>query len=154
MARNFWTLLDFSAEKTTHSIVSEVLTAANFAGQETERNAYQAALLGLSNGILNKNGYGNETAGLNTPDPDPVSQREMKWLVTYEGDVTGKKFQVELGCAAYTVAGLLVANTDLADLTTAQWIAFVTAFEAFAKSPDDPTEAVSFLSARLVGRNI
>jgi len=154
MARNFWTLLDYSAEKTTHSVVSEDLTAVNFAGQETERNAYQTALLALQNGILNKNGFGNEVAGLNTPDTDPVSQREMKWLVTYEGDVSGKIFQVELGCAGYTVAGLLVPNTDLADLTAVQWTNYITAFEAFVKSPDDPTEAVSFLSARLVGRNI
>jgi len=30
----------------------------------------------------------------------------------------------------------------------------VTAFEAFAKSPDNGTEAVSVIGARLVGRNI
>lgn len=154
MARNFWTLLDYSAEKTTHSVNSPDITAANFAAQETARNAYQSSMLAIQNGILNKNGFGNEVTGLNTPDPDAVSQREMKWLVTYEGNVSGKLFQVELGCAAYTAAGLLVANTDLANLANVLWTNYITAFEAFVKSPDDPTEAVSFLSARLVGRNI
>lgn len=154
MARNFWTVLDFSNEKTTHSVNSPDITAANFAAQETARNAYQTAMLGLQNAILNKNGYGNEVIGLNTPDPDPVSQREMKWLITYEGNVSGKLFQVEIGCAGYTVAGLLVANTDIADVTAVQWTNYITAFEAFVKSPDDPTEAVNFISARLVGRNI
>jgi len=48
----------------------------------------------------------------------------------------------------------VVPNTDVADITSTDWAAFVTAFEAYAKSPDDVAETVTVIDARVVGRNI
>jgi hypothetical protein len=152
MAVNYWTLNDYSGEKSTFRVHSENITAANFAAQETERTALFTALAVLQLGTLAKSGYGNESIGVSTLPTNVYAQRELKWLISYEGFASGKKFQVELPIADLT--GNLVVGTDLADVTSTEWAAFITAFEAFVKSPDDPAEAVIFLGARLVGRNI
>jgi len=91
---------------------------------------------------------------LDTPalPTSPYAQRELKWLVTYSGNTSGKKFTIEIACP--DVTDNVVPNTDLADLASTDWAAFVTAFEAYVKSPDNGTEAVTVLSARVVGRNI
>jgi len=154
MANNFWTYTDYSAEKTTHAVTSLNLTAANFTAQEALRQAYFAANAALVNGILFRNGYGNVVIGSNLSDPEPVSQREMKWLVEYEGTLSGKRYQLEFGPARFDSAGFLVAGSDLANLTHATWVAFIAAFEGFVTAPDDPAEPVAILSIRLVGRNL
>jgi hypothetical protein len=76
----------------------------------------------------------------------------MKWLVQYQGNDTGKLFSVEI--AAPDLTGNVTPNTDIANLASADWVAFKTAFEAFAKSPDNGTEDVTVIGAKMVGRNI
>jgi hypothetical protein len=61
-------------------------------------------------------------------------------------------FTIEI--AAPDVTDNLNGNTDLADLSSTDWAAFVTAFESFARSPENGTETVTVTKARLVGRNI
>jgi hypothetical protein len=80
------------------------------------------------------------------------AQRELKWLITYQGDSSGKLFSIEIACPDIT--DNIVPATDLADLASTDWAAWVTAFEDFARSPDDLAETVTVVSARLVGRNI
>lgn len=149
---NGFTLLDHSNEKSNVGMFSTTLTAANFDAEETLFAAVQAAILNLTTGTLNKTQRALVVDGSSTPPTDPYSQRELKWLVTYTGDVSGKSFQIEIPTP--DLVDNLVAGSDLADLSSTDWAAFITAFEAFAASPDDDTESVTVVTARLVGRNI
>jgi len=72
--------------------------------------------------------------------------------VSYQGDTSGKMFSIEI--AAPNLTDNLNGNSDQADLTSTDWAAFVTAFEAYVRSPDNGTETVTVVGARVVGRNI
>jgi len=145
-------ITDYSNEKSTTVLNTTVLTAGNFAAQQTLAAALAAAIEDLTIGELTK--QINSVPVLDTPaiPTNPYAQREMKWLVSYQGDVSGKLFSSEI--AAPDITDNVVPNTDVADITSTDWAAFVTAFEAYVKSPDDPTETVTVIGAHLVGRNI
>jgi hypothetical protein len=146
------TFNDYSNEKSAVTYHAEELTAANFDGQATEAGALSVATNALSIGSLVKRTISQvEIDNPGTPT-NPYAQRELKWLVSYRGDTSGKLFQVEIPCA--NVTDNLVPNTDIADITSTSWENYITAFEAYARSPDDPTEEVTFEGARLVGRNL
>jgi len=151
MSTNFQ-ITDYSNEKSNFGVNSTVLTAGNFAAQQTLAAALAGAIEDLTIGELTK-----QTAlvpVIDTPaiPTDPYAQRELKWLVRYQGDSSGKMFSIEI--AAPDITGNVVPNTDVADITSTDWAAFVTAFEAYAKSPDDVAETVTVIDARVVGRNI
>jgi len=151
MSTNFQ-ITDYSNEKSNFGVNSTVLTAGNFAAQQTLAAALAGAIDDLTIGELTK-----QTAlvpVIDTPaiPTDPYAQRELKWLVRYQGDSSGKMFSIEI--AAPDITGNVVPNTDVADITSTDWAAFVTAFEAYAKSPDDVAETVTVIDARVVGRNI
>jgi len=145
-------ITDYSNEKSTTVLNTTVLTAGNFAAQQTLAAALAAAIEDLTIGELTK--QINSVPVLDTPaiPTNPYAQREMKWLVSYQGDVSGKLFSSEI--AAPDITDNVVPNTDTADITSTDWAAFVTAFEAYVKSPDDATETVTVIGAHLVGRNI
>jgi len=151
MSTNFQ-ITDYSNEKSNFGVNSTVLTAGNFAAQQTLAAALAGAIEDLTIGELTK-----QTALVPVVDTpaiptDPYAQRELKWLVRYQGDTSGKMFSIEI--AAPDITGNVVVNTDVANLASADWAAFVTAFEAYAKSPDDVAETVTVIDARVVGRNI
>jgi len=145
-------ITDYSNEKSTTVLNTTVLTAGNFTAQQTLAAALAAAIEDLTIGELTK--QINSIPVLDTPaiPTNPYAQREMKWLVSYQGDVSGKLFSSEI--AAPDITDNVVPNTDVADITSTDWAAFVTAFEAYVKSPDDPAETVTVIGAHLVGRNI
>lgn len=153
MARANIQFVDASNEKSTMSVTSASLTSANFDAQQTAFNSLRTAAQALSLGDISQYAISTQTNPAYTVPTNPFAQRELKWLVSYVGDTSGKTFQVEIP-AADLGNDHLVAGSDLANVADAEWTAFITAFEAFAKSPDDPTEAVSFVTARLVGRNL
>lgn len=152
MTKNLLQFTDYSNEKSSVGIYSADLTAANFAAEQTAAASLAVATGALSIGSLTQRTMTDVL--LDSPDiPTNVyAQREIKWLVSYRGDTSGKTFQLEIPAANLT--SNLVPNTDLADATSTQWAAWITAFEAFGRSPDNQTETVTFLSARVVGRNI
>lgn len=150
--RNNFVIRDYSNENSNFGVTSVTGTAGNLTAQLGLQTALSSAVENLIIGHLDKYTYSIE--GLNSPvtPSNPYAQRELKWLVTYTGDSSGKAFQIEIACP--NVTDNLAPNSDIADLTSADWVAFIDAFEAYAKSPDNGTEAVSVQGARLVGRNI
>jgi len=72
-------------------------------------------------------------------------------LVIYQDVITKRLHKLEEGCAALTT-GHLLGNTDFANLSNADWVAYKTAFEDLVKAPDT-NNAVEMLSAQVVGRN-
>lgn len=83
----------------------------------------------------------------------PFAQRELKILMTYQGNTTLRKRRIELptpDLAALTLQGK--DNVVLAD--GGVMAATVTAFEALARMSDDDAEEVTVIGAKIVGRNI
>jgi len=150
--QNTFQITDYSNEKSSFAVTSITANAGNLAAQQTAAAALAAAVDDLIIGDLTK--QVQSLVILDTPSiPTNIyAQREMKWLVSYIGDSSGKIFQTEI--ATPDLTDNVVPNTDVADLTSTDWAAFVTAFESYVRSPDNGTETVTVLGARLVGRNI
>jgi len=150
--QNTFTINDYSNEKSSFAVTSITVNAGNLAAQQTLAANLAAAVDDLTIGELVKQQMA--LIILDTPaiPTNVYAQREMKWLVTYVGDASGKLFRTEI--AAPDVTDNVVVNSDVADLASTDWAAFVTAFEAYTRSPDNGTETVTVLSAKLVGRNI
>jgi hypothetical protein len=101
----------------------------------------------------------HQFAGSGSIPTDEFAQRELKWLIGYTDVSTtisgesnpyyGKNFTVEAACPDLENANLQ-QNTDFADLTDTQVAAFVTAFEAYARSPTGGAVEVTYI--RNVGR--
>ena len=143
---------DYSNEKSSVTFQSAALAESTFDTDVAAIAALSVATAALSIGLLTRRTYAQ--VALDDPDtPTNVyAQREIKWLVSYRGDTSGKLYQLEIPAANLT--SNLVANTDLADLSSTQWAAWVGAFETTARAPDNLTETVTVISARVVGRNI
>jgi len=149
---NTYQITDFSNEKSSFSVTSVTANAGNLAAQQTLAADLAAAVDDLTIGELTKQQMALVILDSPAIPANPYAQRELKWLVKYQAVTSGKVFSTEI--AAPDITDNVVVNTDVADLTSADWDAFVTAFEAYVKSPDNGTEAVTVISARLVGRNI
>lgn len=148
-----WQFLDYSREKSDAAMFTGAITALTIAGFLTAFGGMRTALDAITTGTLAKEQWvGDNTVLSTTPPTDENSQRELKWLVVYSGDTTHKTFQMTIPTA--DPVGRLVPGTDLADLSETDMAAFVTAFEAFARTPDSDTETVTVQQVRLVGRNI
>lgn len=150
--QNNITINDYSNEKSSFGVTSVTANAGNLAAQQTLAAALVAATEDLTIGEVVK--QTQVLVILDSPaiPTSPYAQRELKWLVSYIGDSSGKTFSVEI--AAPDITDNVVPNSDVADLTSTDWAAFVTAFEAYVRSPDNGTETVTVVGARLVGRNI
>jgi hypothetical protein len=150
MARAVMTLTDYSGERTTVTVNSATLNGANFDTEQTAWTALRTAIQGLTLGNTYSHSLSQVLNVTTLPAPSPLAQRENKWLVTYADTVTGKRYQMEIGTAELD-NGHLVANSDMADLSSPDWEAFETAFEAFAVAPDTGNP-VALVSAQFVGR--
>jgi len=150
--RNQFQITDYADEKSSFAVTSITANAGNLAAQQTAAAALFAAIEDLTIGAVTKQVMGLEI--YNTPEipTDVYAHREQKWLVYYVGDSSGKQFTVEI--AAPDLTDNLNGNSDQADLGSDDWLAFVSAFESFARSPENGTETVTVTKVRLVGRNI
>jgi len=151
-SRTTFSIQDYSKEMSSFGVVSVTGTAANLTAQLALAAALSSAVENLTIGHLDK--YAYQIPVLDNPiTPSNIyAQREMKWLVTYTGNTSGKSFSVEI--AAPDLTGNVIPNTDMGNLTSTDWAAFVTAFQNYARSPDNGTEAVTVQSVRVVGRNL
>lgn len=153
-----WTQRDATGEPTTHTVYVDEITAVSLPGLLTQLGAYQTALLGISNGVLAKTSWGEETIVSNAIPSNPNVQREAKLLVQYQGATTEKPYVLTIGCVDFSVlvflpgAGDAVAFKD-ENGASAAIQAWVTAFEAMASAPDDEAEAVVVTGMRFVGRS-
>jgi hypothetical protein len=153
MAKHYgtFTILDYSEEKSPTSFSFGGVTALNIAGFLTQFGALRTAVQGIITGVVQKEKWvGDDTVLSNVPPTDTAAQIELKWLVTYEGATTNKKFRYEIPTPD---TSKLIPGTDQADLTDTDIAAYITAVEALAKSPDDDAEGINVLGINLVGRN-
>ena len=144
-----FTFTDHTGERSAVRVRGVELTAVNFDAQITASVALQDAIAALTLGIKGKVVYANENIISSAPATDHFAQREIKWLVSYSDDVNGKKYSLEIPTADLDLLPDGAERLDLADTEAA---AFVSAFEAFAKSPDG--NAVSVIAVDFVARNL
>lgn len=152
MAQNTIQITDYSNEKSHFGFPSSELTAGNIVAQLAAAAALVGATEDLTIGEVTKQQIAQVPLDLPAIPTSPYAQRELKWLVQYQSVTSGKLWSLEI--PAPDITDNVIPNTDIADLTSADWDAWVTAFVAFAKAPDDITDSVIVVGARLVGRNI
>ncbi len=145
---------DVSGQSSTfgYNIIS--LTAANYDAQMVLIDALRDATEDVTSGELDglKVLSRNSDSGA-AKSSEAVARRELKWLVTYEDTTTLKKYQLEIPCPDVALVALYDGTEQKnAVLTHANWVAWITAFEAVARSPTGG--AVNVLAAREVGRNL
>jgi len=153
MANNTITITDYSQENTSFGFVSSALTAGNIAGQTTALGALATATEALIIGHLSKQQVAQVLVDDYSVPTNPFAQRELKWLVSYQSLTSGKLWSLEIGTPDLGNDNI-IPGTDSADLTSDAWSAWVSAFVSVAKAPDDITDSVIVLGAKLVGRNI
>lgn len=146
---------DYSDETSTMKFFNDAITAVSLPGYLTDFGNLRTAVQGVIAGnIAVETWVGDQTLLTQAAPASPVAQRELKWLVTYEGSISGKLYQLTIPTADISNAALLLPNSDEADLTAQAWVDFITAFQAIGSTPDNPAENVTVRSIRLVGRNL
>jgi len=136
------------AEKSSWSVWIPTLTAANIVAVTGAVSTLYSAVLDITLGSQAASNILAVSTAATLANNNPLAQRENKWLVRYR-DADNTPFSVEIPTADLS---LLTLGSEFADLTTTEMAAFVAAFEAVVKSPDDPTLAVTVNSVQFVGR--
>jgi len=159
-----FTLLDYSREKSALSFATGEVTAVSLPGLLDEVGDLRTAIEGITLGVVSDESLSVFNTNLsNTPPVSELAQIESAWLVTYEDNLPffddpvnaipnegyGRLFTLTIPTA--DIVGRLVANSDMANLANTQIAAFITAFEATARSPYGGT--VNVVSIKFVGRN-
>lgn len=145
---------DYSDEKSTVTFTYEQATAGNFDAIVGHIAGALNALQDLTLGNINKTTFVAQVNNVDLgPAGTPSAQRELKWLLEFEDNVTGGRFQREVPTADIVAAGLLITNSDVADFTAAEWVALKTALDGNVRNNTTGNTA-TLTGARLVGRNI
>ena len=153
------TYLDNSNEKANVQFNIATLTAANLDDQDALFLALLDAAADITLGVMNKRILTHKVAGSALIPTGVFAQKETKWLVGYTDVSTtigglsnpyyGKKFTVEVATPDLDNANLQT-NSDYAALTDTQVAAFVTAFQAYVRSPTGGAVTIQYI--KLVGR--
>lgn len=143
---------DFGGEKSSASFEIDEYTVGNFTANQALVDTLVTELGKITEGLQVKETRLLAQTGSGTGEASSATaQREMKWLITYEDDITSVRYQREIPCPLLTGGKLLPGIEGLADLTETDIATFKTAFEAIVNSP--PGNAVTVISLRHVGRN-
>jgi len=148
------TVRDYSKELSRFKVNFTGITVGNLGSILTQwgdlKTATDAIILGVE---ANEQLVLDNTIISSAVPASPFAQRELKIEVTYVGDTSGKKFQIEIPTP--DLAALTLNNTDEVVLADGGVMAaWVTAFQTIAKSPDSDTETCTVIQALVKGRNI
>lgn len=162
-AHGGFSIADYSAEIGTFGFQTGAITALNLPTVLTQFGALRGAVENIILGVVHKeHQYAWDSKLTNVLPGDVNAQRERKWLGIYEDSTATlgvgidnpgylKKFTFEIPTADFS-GDRLLPGKDEADLSEATMAAFVTAFQALAKSPYGGTPRV--LQMFGVGRNV
>lgn len=151
-----YTFLDYDGEKSVMQFNAVEYNAGTFPAYLTAIGDFRDSCALISGGTITQesmNLFVTRYSGVKPTDAN--FQRERKWVVRYQDDVTFNVYRLEIPCARVigTANRLLVLpNTNQADLTAPDWVAWIEDFDAVARSQDG--NFVTVLDAYLVGRNI
>lgn len=153
--------LDTKGKSGSTNLQTGAVTAVSLPGLLTQIGTLRTALGGIVVGNISQESlYVFRTPLTNAWPSDVNARRERTWIVHYE-DVTqffdpptnaipnegfGRNFSISIPTADFSGTHMQ-ANSDLADLTDADMAAFVTAFEAIARSPYGGNTNVTYIEA-------
>lgn len=149
---------DATQETSGMTVFNGDITAVSIGGFLTNLAALEAATDGITLGIRRKSSWvGDDTTVSNSWPTNPAAQRESKLLVNYQDDVTEKGYILTVPTVDFSVLVFVPLGGDAvlfsgADASAAIK-AWVTAFEAIGRAPDDDTHTVTVTGMRYVGRN-
>jgi hypothetical protein len=144
-----FTLLDYDRETGSTNLQTGAVTGVSLPGLLTQIGTLRTAIEGITVGVVSSESlYAFRTRLSNTPPADPDAQRERVWVVHYEDTTAffddpvnaipnegfGKNFTIAIPTADFS-GDRLLTNSEDADLAETSIAAFVTAFEAIARSP-------------------
>ena len=144
------TMLDYGRESSRFTIKAAPLTVVTLPLLGAAIAAMEAAIAGISGGTITRHRFlALDDAVASDPPADPVYQRENKWTVMYEDTTTHDHFRIEIPCANLS---LLSGHQEDLDVTSGPGLAFKTAFQTFAVSPQG--NAVSIERIHFTGHNL
>jgi hypothetical protein len=145
------TFRDYSQELSRFRVNTVLLTAANFTAQMGLMGALLTALGGVTMGTPAKETRTAQSNTLSAGLPgSSEAQREKKWLVRSEDNVTHLIFRNEVPTADLS---LLTGNSDtITDFTPTALAAFKSAWEAVVVSEDG--NACTIRSMEYVGKRL
>lgn len=148
--------IDKTGEVTTFKVFNDAVTAvsiASYLAQITELRARTDDIcIGKQVRATWVGDADDEPADLTTISN--LAQRENKLLVTYEDTTTHEHFNLSIGTIDLTKLVFTPGGKDAVSLTSsAEIIAWITAFEAVASPPNNPANNVNVIALRFVGRN-
>lgn len=146
-----FTYQDYSREKSNVKFNTVQMTAANFDAQITAINALSTAILALQpeNSLQTKRVVAQNNYLTRAPASDQATQRENKWLCTFQDDTLKTLFRHEIPQAKLSLLG---SNSDMLDLSAGAGLAFKTAAEAVVVSPAG--NASVLISVQFVGKRL
>lgn len=143
---------DYSDEVSTTRLNFGAITVLTLPDILTNWGNWRTALGNIILGVIGKEVLTLDSTTLDNSTPaNSAAQVELKFLFTYEGDTSKKKYRFEVPTPD---TSKVLPGTDVVDLTDPDIAAFITATETLGRSPDNPAETITVLDARLVGRNI
>lgn len=120
------------------------VSAANHDAQYALAGALVTAIEGISRLTTRQWDFGARRTETGDPKPTAGSaQVNIEWQVTYVEDTTLEVRTVRIGGANLDISGILLAGSNVADLTATEMAAFVTAFEAYVVGPNGNAVTVS-----------
>lgn len=148
-----FTMRDYSQETSGVTFNIQPITVGTIAGVVSFVGILRDDIEALTLGVAAKEKIVMDDTVLSYSTPtDEGAQRELKWLVTYEGVTDHRLYTWEIPTADPT---LVLPGTDIGDFTQTAWVDFITDVEfSTVRTPGSDTQAVNVLGARLVGRNL
>lgn len=125
-------LRDYDGDKPQFSIpMANAASGTAYDTLLTNRAAIIAAIQGVTNGNIALNAIVAESLEPNDNNAaSPAVQAHLSWIVPYYDQSTGDgPYQLRIRTADLVTAGLLLPNSDQADMAAAEWVALVTALE-------------------------
>jgi len=149
---------DATEETSTLEIFNGAITALTIAGFLSAFGDFQDKTDAISLGVRRKQSWtGDLTTVSNDWPTDASAQREAKLRVTYRDTTTEEEFSLTVPCIKFSVLNFVPGGGDAvifagagASTEITEW---VTSFEALAKSPRTPANAVEVVGMRFVGVN-
>lgn len=149
-----YTFADYSGEKSNCSFDFGPINAGTHDAIVALIGALTTALGGVTLGNINKEAIFLSDQVIDAGNPaSPVAQRELKWRLKLVDSVTGLAIFREVPTADISDVDLLVAGSDLANLSDAAWVSVKSAIDGNVKHPVSGN-GVLLTEARLVGRNL
>lgn len=149
---------DATGENSTMEIYNEALTITNLDAFLALFGTFQTATDGITLGTRRQQSWIGDLSTITNAYPtNPAAQRESKLLVQYQDAVTEKPYTLTIPTVDFSKLVFVPLGGDAVQFAgaaaTTEIKAWVTAFEAIAKAPDDDTHAVVVTGMRYVGRN-